>query len=63
MLQFPYIKVIGLMNFHTNKIGQQILILTILIAAYLLPRAGAIAKFVAVDEVNWLHRSGLFYDF
>ena len=50
------------MKFQTNKTGQQIVFLAILITAYLLPRAGAIGKFVAVDEVNWLHRSGLFYD-
>lgn len=50
------------MKFQTKRIGQQIVVLTILVTAYLLPRAGAIGKFVAVDEVNWLHRSGLFYD-
>jgi hypothetical protein len=50
------------MKFYLDNVIIKIFPTIILIIAFLTPRVFEIGKFVAVDEVNWLHRSGTFYD-
>jgi hypothetical protein len=50
------------MKLSPQKFVLNFLVLIILIAAFLLPRVFSLGQFVAVDEVNWLHRSANFYD-
>ena len=50
------------MKFYKNKLIKQIIPIFVLMIAFLTPRGFEIGKFVAVDEVNWLHRSGTVYD-
>ena len=50
------------MKDRTNRLITQGISLIILVAALVIPRGFELARFVAVDEVNWLHRSATFYD-
>ena len=49
------------MGNHTNNLRVKFISLIILMIALVIPRAFALGRFVAVDEVNWLHRSANFY--
>jgi 4-amino-4-deoxy-L-arabinose transferase-like glycosyltransferase len=49
------------MRNHNNNLRAKIISLFILLIALVLPRAFALGRFVAIDEVNWLHRSATFY--
>lgn len=50
------------MRDRSNRLIMQVISLVILVAALVIPRAFALGHFVAIDEVNWLHRSATFYD-
>jgi len=50
------------MKFRNTDAIKVIIALLILLTALLLPRIFSLGRFVAVDEVNWLHRSATFYD-
>jgi 4-amino-4-deoxy-L-arabinose transferase-like glycosyltransferase len=49
------------MTNHNKNLRGLIFSLIILLIALVIPRAFALGRFVAIDEVNWLHRSATFY--
>lgn len=50
------------MRNNTKNLRLKILSLIVLLIALVIPRAFELGRFVAIDEVNWLHRSATFYD-
>ena len=50
------------MKFFNRPLIKLAVVLMVLITVFLLTRAFSLGRFVAIDEVNWLQRSGTFYD-